>query len=87
MKREEIPIVGGFSRHLLIFFQSIFLLFVSGLADDPSGSKNGIKAESHPTSGSSTGLRRMMSSNLSLALGSETFLHTFVKCIIVEVQW
>lgn len=38
-------------------FEKYIFFLLLGLADDPSGSKNGIKAESHPTSGSSTGLR------------------------------
>ncbi|XP_058097664.1 uncharacterized protein LOC131242798 [Magnolia sinica] len=48
-------------RQNLIFFLSISLQLIPGLADDPLGLKDGKKAEkSTATSGSSTGIRALI---------------------------
>ncbi|XP_077231847.1 uncharacterized protein LOC143864867 isoform X2 [Tasmannia lanceolata] len=45
------------SPQFLIFFSSISQQLISGLADNPSGSKDVLKSESPATSSSSTGLK------------------------------
>ncbi|XP_058090128.1 uncharacterized protein LOC131236744 [Magnolia sinica] len=44
-------------RHFIFFYLSLSLQLISGLADDPSGSKHDIKAEIPATSGGSSGLK------------------------------
>ncbi|KAG6780027.1 hypothetical protein NC652_012199 [Populus alba x Populus x berolinensis] len=48
-------ISGGSRSVLLLFFLSLFLLFISGISDDSSGAKNETKADPHAASKNNDG--------------------------------